>query len=71
MLERLAESPAAEEVAAMQVSGERQERLEELLEGNRAGLLSPGERREWSEYERMEYPVRAARTVAIAKLQAQ
>ena len=71
MLERLAASPEAAEVAAMRVSEEAQERLEELLERNREGDLSADERREWAEYERMEYPVRAAKLAAAASLQAE
>ena len=68
MLERLAESPGAEEVAAMRVSADAQERLEELLERNREGSLSEADRNEWAEYERMEYPLRAAKTVAMSRL---
>jgi DNA-binding FadR family transcriptional regulator len=71
MLERLAASPEAREVAAMRVSEEAQERLEELLEKNREGGLSADERREWADYERMEYPVRAAKLAATARLPAQ
>lgn len=70
MLERLAESPDAAEVAAMRVSPEGQERLEDLLERNREGTLSAEERHEWAEYERMEYPLRAAKTVALTRLRA-
>ena len=70
MLERLAETPGPAEVAAMRVSEQGQDRLEELLERNRDGILSADERNEWAEYERMEYLVRAAKTAAMAKLQA-
>ena len=68
MLEHLAESPAASEVAAMRVSEQGPERLEELLERNRKGNLSADERSEWAEYERLEHLVRAAKTAAMAKL---
>lgn len=70
LLERLAETPKAEEVAAMRVSEQGQDRLDELLERNREGILSADERSEWAEYERMEHLVRAAKTAAMAKLQA-
>jgi DNA-binding FadR family transcriptional regulator len=68
MLERLAESPDATEVAAMRVTDQGQDRLEELLERNRDGTLTADERNEWAEYERLEHLVRAAKTAAMAKL---
>ena len=68
LLERLAEAPDAAEVAAMRVSDQAQERLDELLEKNRDGTLSVDERNEWAEYERLEHLVRAAKTAAMAKL---
>lgn len=71
LLERLAGSPDAAEVAAMRVSDQGQERLEELLEKNRESALSADEQSEWAEYERLEYLVRAAKTAAMAELRKQ
>ena len=67
MVERLAESPEAAEIAQMTVSDTGQERLEELLEKNREGSLTDEERHEWKQFERMEYLVRAAKMVATAR----
>jgi len=43
---------------AFQLSAEKQQRLEELLEKNRGGTLSPGESHELNEFERLEHVVR-------------
>ena len=67
MVERLAESPEPAEVAQMKVSDAGQERLEELLEKNRDGSLTEEDRREWEQFERIEYLVRAAKMVAAAR----
>lgn len=67
MVQRLAESPESAEVAQMKVSDAGQDRLEELLENNRTGSLTAEDRREWEQFERMEYLVRAAKMVAAAR----
>jgi hypothetical protein len=69
MVERLSDSPSAEEIATMRVSEEAQERMEDLLEKNREGTLTDEDRREWEEFERMECLVRMAKVSAVAKLQ--
>jgi hypothetical protein len=69
MVERLSDSPSAEEIAAMRVGDEAQERMEDLLDKNREGTLTDEERREWEEFERMECFVRMAKVSASAKLQ--
>lgn len=71
MVERLSDSPSAEEIAAMRVGDDAQERMEDLLEKNREGTLSAEERREWEEFERLECLVRMAKVSAAAKLKAQ
>ena len=70
MVERLAESPDPAEVARMRVSGEGQERMEELLAKNREGALTDEDRIEWEKFERMEYLIRAAKVAATARLAA-
>lgn len=70
LLERLAAAPHAHEVSEMRVSDAAEERLEYLLEKNREDRLADDERAEWEEFERMEYLVRAAKTVALSELAA-
>lgn len=67
MVERLAQSPEADEIVQMKVSDAGQERLEQLLEKNREGSLTGEESSEWQQFERMEYLVRAAKMVAAAR----
>jgi hypothetical protein len=65
VLETLARLPSPAEVLALRPTIALQERIEELLEKNRAGVLSDHEREEWTRYEYLEHLVRLARARAI------
>lgn len=69
VLETLASLPAPETVLALRLSAAQQERVEELLEKNRNGALSPPEQREWAQYQYVEHLVRLAKARAALKLQ--
>ncbi len=68
VLETLASLPTPEEVLALRPSTSLQERIEELLEKNRGGGLSPEEQREWEQYQYVEHLVRLAKARAALKL---
>jgi hypothetical protein len=68
VLETLASLPTPEEVLALRPSPSLQERLEDLLEKNRRGELSPDEQREWEQYQYVEHLVRLAKARAALKL---
>jgi hypothetical protein len=68
VLETLASLPAPEEVLALRPSAALQEQIEELLEKNRTGSLSPEERRAWEQYQYVEHLVRLAKARAALKL---
>jgi hypothetical protein len=67
LLEMLARLPSPEEVLALRPATILQARIEELLDKNRAGGLSPEERREWAHYEYIEYLIRLAKARAIQR----
>jgi hypothetical protein len=54
VLQTLARLPSPEEVLALRPAIAVQERIEELLEKNRAGGLSSEEEKEWARYENVE-----------------
>jgi len=58
LLDTLAETSDADRVLAFRLSGEKQARLDELLERNRRGVLTEDESRELDEYEHVEHLVR-------------
>jgi hypothetical protein len=68
LLEKLAALPAPEEVLALRPSPPLQERLNALLEKNRAEGLTPDDQREWDNYEYVEHLVRLAKISAMRKL---
>ncbi len=68
VLETLASLPTPEEILALRPSAALQERLEELLEKNRSGSLSPDEQRAWEQYQYVEHLVRMAKARAALKL---
>jgi hypothetical protein len=68
VLETLASLPTPEEVLALRPSSSLEERIEELLDKNRTGGLSPEEQREWEAYQYVEHLVRLAKTRAALKL---
>jgi hypothetical protein len=68
VLETLAALPTPEEVLALRPSAELQERIEELLEKNRSGTLSPDEQRAWQQYQYVEHLVRLAKARAALKI---
>jgi hypothetical protein len=68
ILEALAALPTPEEVLALRPSAALQEWIEDLLEKNQAGSLSPAEQREWEQYRYVEHLVRLAKARAALKL---
>jgi hypothetical protein len=68
VLEALAALPTPEEVLALRPGPALQERLEELLEKNASGALSPEERQEWEHYRYVEHLVRLAKARAALRL---
>jgi hypothetical protein len=68
VLETLASLPTPEEILALRPSAALQERLEELLEKNRSGSLSPDEQRAWEQYQYVEHLVRLAKARAALKI---
>ena len=67
VLETLACLPSPEEVLALRPAPILQDRIEALLDKNRAGGLSDEERREWERYEYIEHLVRLAKARAIQR----
>lgn len=68
ILEKLAALPSPEEVLALRPTPALQERLDALLEKNRAGGLSPDDQREWEQYKFLEHLVRLAKANAARKI---
>lgn len=58
LVELLAKTADADEVLAFQLSGDKQRRLDNLLEKNRDGSLSPQESAELDAFEQFEHVVR-------------
>jgi len=58
LLELLARSADADEVLSFQLSSEKQSRLDQLLDKNREGTLSPRESAELDSFEQFEHIVR-------------
>lgn len=67
VLEKLASLPTPEEVLALRPSPALQTRIDELLEKNQSGGLSPDEQRAWGQYASVEHLVRLAKTRAVLK----
>ncbi len=68
VLEVLASLPAPEDVLALRPAPVLEERVQTLLEKNRAEGLSDDEEREWERYEYLEHLVRMAKAKAKLKL---
>lgn len=68
VLETLATLPTPEEVLALRPTPLVQGRIDELLEKNRTGGLTPEEQREWNQFQFVEHLVRLAKTRALVKL---
>ncbi len=58
LLDLLAESADVDRVLAFRLSGEKQTRLDDLLEKNREGTLTDEESSEWDTYKQFEHLVR-------------
>jgi hypothetical protein len=58
LVELLAKSADADEVLSFQLSNEKQQRLDSLLDKNRDGTLSPQESAELDAFEQFEHVVR-------------
>jgi hypothetical protein len=68
VLEKLAALPTPEEVLALRPTLPLQERLDALMEKNRAGGLSADDQREWDQYKFLEHLVRLAKANAARKI---
>jgi hypothetical protein len=68
LLDLLAESADAQRVLSFRLSDEKQARLDELLEKNRAGTLTDDEAVELDVYERFEHLVRLLKARVLQKL---
>jgi hypothetical protein len=68
VLEALAALPTPEEVLALRPCAGLQARIDDLVEKNRGGSLSPDEQREWEQYQYVEHLVRLAKARAALKL---
>ena len=70
VLETLASLPTPEEVLALRPTTSLQERIDALLEKNRAEGLSREEEREWEHFQYLEHLVRLAKAKAKGRLAA-
>jgi hypothetical protein len=68
LLDLLAESAEAERVLAFRLSAAKQDRLDALLDKNRAGTLTAAETAELDAYERFEHVVRLLKARVLQKL---
>ena len=68
VLEKLAALPTPQEVLALRPAPALQERLDALLEKNRATEWSPDDRQKWDQYQYAEHLVRLAKAAAARKL---
>ncbi len=55
VIEFLASGPTPQQIVTFRPSQEAQERVAELLEKNRAGMLTPAEQAELDQYEELDY----------------
>lgn len=67
LLDLLAESADAQRVLTFRLSDDKQARLDDLLEKNRAGTLTPAESIELDVYERFEHLVRLLKARMLQK----
>jgi hypothetical protein len=68
VLEKLASLPSPEEVLALRPTPMLQQKLDALLEKNRAAGLSPEDQREWEQFKYLEHLIRLAKASALRKL---
>ena len=68
VLEFLANLPSPEETLALRPSDGLLSRVNDLLERNRMGGLTPDEQREWEQYQYLEHLVRLAKAQALLRL---
>jgi hypothetical protein len=61
VLEFLASLPSPGEIMVLRPSQSFQERIDSLLEGSRAGVLSEDEKAQWQNYQYIEHLVRKAK----------
>jgi hypothetical protein len=69
LLDLLADSADVQRLLAFRLSDQRQARLDELLQRNREGQLTPTERGELEEFERLEHLGRMLKARARQKQQ--
>ena len=68
LLDVLAQSVDSERVLSFRVSDEKQTRLEELLEKNRQGALTPQENSELDAFEHFEHLIRLLKARLVCRL---
>ena len=68
ILEFLAGLPTPQEILALRLADDAQNRVEVLIEKSRNSGLTPDEEAEWQQYEYLEHLVRIAKAKARAKL---
>jgi hypothetical protein len=70
VLNFLASRPTPEEIASFQPLSEMTARLRELVQKERAGIISPSEKEELDEYDKIEHVVRMMKIGALPYLTA-
>lgn len=58
LVELLAKRAEPSELLSFQLSGQKQQRLDDLMDRNRQGTLTPGESAELDAYEQFEHVIR-------------
>ncbi len=67
----LGSAPTLAEIAAYRLPAELQNRAHQLLDQNRAGMLTPDERDEMNDFKQMDHLMMLVKAKARLKLQAQ
>ena len=67
----LGSAPTLEEIAAYRLPTDLQDRAHQLLDGNRAGTLTPDERNEMNEFSQIDHLMTLVKAKARVKLKTQ
>ena len=68
VIEFLASGPTSQAIAAFRPSSDALERVSELLDKNRVGVLTPDEQAELDQYERLDYLIALVKARARQRL---
>jgi hypothetical protein len=68
ILEFLASLPSPQEIIALRPNEILQQQINNLLDKNRLGKLTPSEEKQWEQYQYLEHLVRMAKAKAFLKL---